>query len=88
MATSFLQLLENTRILKVGTKEILQETLIADASIIWMFFETHIQVWNIDNGDRLFIGKEIPGIFFYTLPAVVDKTTIATVRLEDCDPQL
>jgi hypothetical protein len=57
MATTFLQLLENTKILKVGTKEILQETLIANASIIWMFFETHIQVWNIDSGERVHIGK-------------------------------
>lgn len=88
MATSFLQLLENTKIFNVGTEEILQETLIADVSVIWMIFETHIQVWNVDSGERLFIGKEIPGIFFYTLPAIVDDITIATVRLEDCDPQL
>lgn len=88
MQTSYLQLLENTRTLAVKTNQTLQETLIMSPSEVFLIFEDHCQLWDLDHNKLLFRGDIISGVFFYTLPTLVNRTTVAIVRLENCDPQL
>ena len=85
---SFLPLLIDSKDLQVNTDQILQETFFINDSEVWLLFEDHCQVWNLVLGQRLYIGKIIVGTFFYTLPTSVNRTSIAIVRLENCDPQL
>lgn len=88
MASSFLQLLQNTKTIPVKTKQVLQDTLIMSSSEVFLIFEDHCQLWDLDHGKQLYSGKTNEGVFFYTLPATINRTTVAIVRLENCDPQL
>lgn len=88
LMSTYLQLLEDTKILDVKTEQILQETFIISASEVFLIFEDHCQLWDLDLNKQIYCGSKNDGVFFYTLPALVNRTTIALVRLENCDPQL
>jgi hypothetical protein len=84
----FLQLLKKEYNLPVDTTQILQGQLVLNSSEIVLFYEDHLQLWNLDIQKLIAKSNVNDEIYFWTIPVPIDNRSFAFVSLFECKPYL
>jgi hypothetical protein len=84
----FLQLLKKQYKLPVETTQILQGQLVMNNSEIVLFYEDHVQLWNLDIQKLISKSPINEEIYFWSVPVPIDSKTFAFVSLFECKPYL
>lgn len=62
--------------------------MLNNPSEIVLFYEDHVQLWNLDVQKRLNKSLTSESIYFWSVPVPINNTSFAYVSLENCEPTL